>query len=343
MANKLVYVGFGFLHHLGGHAGYHQIKNYLNYDYYVDAQGFFNTINKPRSNFGRRIRYYILSHFWFGFNVFPWYLIKCMWLALSKGHLTFHFIYGENLFYNSRLLKVRGCKTVVTLHQPYEWFMDKPLWLRNLKSVDRVILVGEAELHLFEKLTGRNNVSFIPHGICSDFYCPCNDVKRENIVLTVGNWLRDFQFADKVYQRLIEEDKNLRIVVVSNTDNQRYITRNSRVQFLSGITDEELRELYRKTSCLFLPLTRFTANNALLEAGAVGCPILICSNHSDNSYIPEQYVKIQPMQIEKVVFEIEEMLKNQKSSLELSSFINENYSWAKVAQTTKKLLNKPDH
>lgn len=66
MANKLVYVGFGFRHHLGGHAGYHQIKTYLDYDYYVDAQGFFNTISKHRSNFGRRIRYYILSYLIFG-------------------------------------------------------------------------------------------------------------------------------------------------------------------------------------------------------------------------------------------------------------------------------------
>lgn len=338
MINKLVYIGFGFHHHLGGHAGYHQIANYLKYDYYIDAQKFHDASAKHRSNFGRRIRYYILSHFWLGFNAFPWYLIKCMWMALSRGHLTFHFIYGENLFYNSRLLKVRGCKTVVTLHQPYDWFMDKPLWLRNLKSVDRVILVGKAELHLFEKLTGRNNVSFIPHGICSDFYCPCNDVKRENIVLTVGNWLRDFQFADKVYQRLIEEDKNLRIVVVSNTDNQRYITRNSRVQFLSGITDEELRELYRQTSCLFLPLTRFTANNALLEAGATGCPILIACNYSENSYLPNSLFHMEPMDVDLVSLEIRKMLKSQKTIDVLSNYVDINYSWAIIAQKTEQIL-----
>lgn len=340
MPNKLVYIGFGFHHHLGGHAGYHQIANYLKYDFYVDAQGFYNNCAKHRSNFARRIRHYILSHLWFGFNAFPWYLIKCMWMALSKGHLTFHFIYGENLFYNSKLLKVRGCKTVVTLHQPYEWFINKPSWIKKLKSVDRVILVGEAEVPLFKKLTGRDNVFFIPHGICSDFYCPGKDERRENMVLTVGNWLRDFQFADKIYQQLLATDQNVRIVIVSNRDNQRFITRNSRIQFLSGITDEELRELYRKTSCLFLPLIRFTANNALLEAGAVGCPVLIACNFSDNSYIPDSFVNVQPMQVGLVSSEIRRMSETPQTLFDLSKYVNDNYSWDIVAQKTKHVLKE---
>lgn len=340
MANKLVYVGFGFHHHLGGHAGYHQIANYLKYDYYVDAQGFYNNCAKKRSNFGRRIRHYILSHLCFGFNAFPWYLLKCIWMALTKGHLTFHFIYGENLFFDSRLLKIRGCKTVVTLHQPVEWFMQKPSWQKYLKSVDHVILVGETEVPLFKKLTGKDNVSFIPHGICSDFYCPDNNINREYMVLTVGNWLRDFQFADKVYQKLLEDDCNLKIVVVSNPENQRFITRNSRVQFLSGITDEELRDLYRKTACLFLPLTRFTANNALLEAGAVGCPILIASNYPDNSYVPDLFINLQSMQVELVTSEIQKMVKKQQTSYELSKYVYDNYSWDRVAQETLQVLQE---
>lgn len=338
MANKLVYIGFGFLHHLGGHAGYHQIREYLDYDYYIDAQDFHNILAKTMSNFERRFRHYVLSHFWFGFSAFPWYLIKCIWMALTRGHLTFHFIYGENLFYNSKLLKIRGCKTVVTLHQPYEWFTSKPEWVRRLKNVDHIILVGEAEVPLFRKLTGKDNVSFIPHGICSDFYCPDNKVAKQKMVLTVGNWLRDFCFADKVYQQLLSDDPEVRIVIVSAPQNKSFITPDKRISFVSGISDEELRDLYRKTSCLFLPLKRYTANNALLEAGAVGCPILIACDYPDNSYIPEQYANVQPIQIEKVVFEIERILRNPKTELGLSTYINDKYSWTRVAQETKQIL-----
>jgi len=339
MKNKLVYVGFGFHHHLGGHAGYHQIKDYLDYDYYVDAQSFFNRTSKSKYKFLDRIRYFIFPYFCFGFKSFPWYLLKCIWMAITKGHLTFHFIYGENLFYDFKLLKIRGCKTVMTLHQPFEWFKDKPSWIRKLKSVDHVILVGESEIELFKQLTGKDNVSFIPHGICSDFYCPDESVKKEKMVLTVGNWLRDFRFADQVYQRLLVDDNDLRIVVVSNPKNKDFITPNERISFKSGISDEELRELYRRTSCLFLPLTRYTANNALLEAGAVGCSILIACDQPDNSYIPESMINLLPMSQDQVVSEIGSMLNKSEYHNGINEFVDDNFSWTFVAEVTKNLLH----
>ena len=42
MNKKLVYIGFAFSHHKGTHAGYHQIREYLNYDYVVDCQAYFD-------------------------------------------------------------------------------------------------------------------------------------------------------------------------------------------------------------------------------------------------------------------------------------------------------------
>lgn len=338
MSNKLVYVGFGFQHHLGGHAGYHQIKNYLDYDYFVDAQSFFNNASLKRGKFLNRIRHFIFPYFCFGFKSFPWYLLKCIWMAITKGHLTFHFIYGENLFYDFKLLKIRGCKTVMTLHQPFEWFKDKPSWIRKLKSVDHVILVGESEIELFKQLTGKDNVSFIPHGICSDFYCPDESVKKEKMVLTVGNWLRDFRFADQVYQRLLVDDNDLRIVVVSNPKNKDFITPNERISFKSGISDEELRELYRRTSCLFLPLTRYTANNALLEAGAVGCPIIIACDQPDNSYIPESMIDLLPFNQDIVISKIETLFIDNSINNCLSNYVDSHFSWSSVSKDTKEIL-----
>ena len=259
-------------------------------------------------------------------------------MAITKGHLTFHFIYGENLYYDFKLLKVRGSKTVVTLRQPYEWFKDKPSWIRRLKNVDHIILVGESEVSLFKQLTGKDNVTFIPHGICSDFYCPDKSVKKEKMVLTVGNWLRDFEFADKVYQQILSKNEDVRIVIVSNPKNKSLVTENNRISFLSGISDEELLYLYRKTSCLFLPLTRYTANNALLEAGAVGCPILIACDRPDNSYIPESMIRLVPMSLESAVSEVEGMLRDSLCTNELNVYIDKQFSWALIAKRTKVIL-----
>lgn len=340
MANKLVYVGFGYLHHLGGHAGYHQIKNYLHYDYYVDAQNYHNNYAKPsKLHIVEWLRTFVFPYFCFGFTAFPWFLLKCMWMAVMKGHLTFHFIYGENLFFDFKLLKVRGCKTVVTLHQPYDWFKDKPSWRRRLKAVDHVILVGEAEVNLFKQLTGKDNVTFIPHGICSDFYCPDASIKKEKMVLTVGNWLRDFKFADKIYQQLLSTDKDVKIVIVSNPRNKALITPNDRISFLSGISDEDLRDLYRKTSCLFLPLKRYTANNALLEAGAVGCPILIACDQQDNSYIPESLINLVGINEIQTLTIISDLLTNQENTEKLSEHVRACFSWDSVSQITQKTLS----
>ena len=337
--NKLVYVGFAYLHHMGGHAGYHQIKDYLGYDYIVDAQKYHNNYAiKSRWHIVEQIKYYILPYFCFGFSAFPWYIIKCIWLALTKGNLTFHFIYGENLYVNTRLLRIRNCKTVLTIHQPYEWFVGKQSWHKKLKTVDHIILVGETEVPQFKQLTGKDNVTFIPHGICSKFYCPDTTINKERMVLTVGNWLRDFKFADKVYQQILGKDNDVHIVVVTNPKNKALVTANERIIFKSGITDEELRDLYRKTSCLFLPLKRYTANNALLEAGAVGCPILIACNEPDNSYIPKELISLLPMSVEQVCKNIKLMLDTKKTTSEINSYVEKKYSWPIIADITKTLL-----
>ena len=335
--NKLVYVGFAFLHHQGGHAGYHQIKNYLMYDYIVDTQSFHEKNTKPtKSKLIGLFKNFTFRHY--GFSSIPWYFFKCMWLALTKGNLTFHFIYGENLYFKFRFLKVNGCKTVITLHQPYDWFKDKPMWRQCLKEVDHVILVSDKEIALFKGLTGKDNVSFIPHGICSEFYCPDESFKKDKMVLTVGSWLRNFKFANTVYQDLLLQNNEIRIVIVSNPKNATFITKNERISFLSGISDEELRDLYRKTSCLFLPLSRYTANNALLEAGAVGCNIVIACNEHDNSYIPDNMIKQLPLNENVVVDYITKNIEIPNNSQEISNYVKRNYSWYNIAEITKKLL-----
>lgn len=340
MQNKLVYIGFGYRHHLGGHAGYHQIKEYLGYDYIIDAQSYLNSYAiKSRFHFIDQLKFLVFPYFCFGFNAFPWFLFKCLWMAITKGNLTFHFIYGENLFYDFSLLKVRGCKTVVTLHQPYDWFKDKPSWRRRLKAVDQIILVGESEVEHFKKLTGKNNVLFVPHGICTDFYNPDTSVRKERMILTVGNWLRDYNFADRVYQKILKEDNDIRIVIVTNPKNKTLITPDERLSLVSGISDEDLLDLYRKTSCLFLPLVRYTANNALLEAGAVGCPILISCNYPDNSYLPEHMVKILPMNEDDVVNHIMYMIDNYSRKSTLSEYVNNHFGWKNIANTTKRVLD----
>ncbi|ADE83322.1 glycosyltransferase [Xylanibacter ruminicola] len=324
---KLVYIGFPFEHHKGTHAGYHQIADYVDYDVKIDCSSFIEHVSrKPKNIFDRIFRHVVWK--FTSRPVIPWFLLKCIILGIKRNDVTFHFIYGENIYYNIKPFIRKGNKIVCTLHQPLEWFQNN-LWKKRLKSMDEVVLVGKSELDGFRELVSNGIVTFIPHGIRTDFYCPDSMIKKERMLLTVGNWLRDYEFADKVYQQLLKQDSELKIVVVAMPKRVECLTKDSRIQCLSGISDDELRDLYQRCSVLFLPLKRYTANNSLLEASACGCNIVISSDFQDNSYIPEQYVSLCPMKVEASLSSIIRTMSSETNT-PLATFIQKNYSWENV-------------
>lgn len=335
-ANRIVYVGFAFSHHNGTHAGYHQIQNYVDYDYIVDCQGYYNACSNDKFNIFRQLWRKAMFRI-IGVVTIPWYLLKCIWLGIKHDNLVFHFIYGENLYYPIKRYIRKNNKIVCTLHQPFAWFQENHKFSRKLRYVDAIILVGNSEVELFQKQFGKNRIFYIPHGISTEFYKPIANIKKDKILLTVGNWLRDFKFANDIYKRLLIEDEDLQIFVVSNCYNKQYLEKHNRLHFLTGITDEELRKLYLKSIVLFLPLIRYTANNSLLEAGATGCNIVISSNSLDNGYFPSEYVTLCPMQIDDT---IKAIYKNAIPSynIHLSRYVNKNYSWDVIGRKTYSLL-----
>ena len=327
MKRKLVYIGFAFKHHKGDHAGYHHVKEYINYDYVIDTQKYVELLDS--SVLKDRILCKLKK---------VCYLLKCSLFAIFKGNVTFHFIYGENNFVPFPFMHFRGSKVVVTFHQPFSWFKDNSKWLDRLQKIDEIILVGNSEIQLFRDVTQKDNVHFFPHGICTDFYKPQN-CRKKDMVLMVGNWLRDFTFASKIFAKLEKVSPHTEVIVVTNKMNHHYFESNKNVKVLSGITDQELCDLYRKTSCLFLPLQRFTANNALLEAASVGCNILIATDFADNSYIPNDYLSICPINEDMVIKKMTETM-NLDVNYDLAEYVKENYSWSIVANDLKHFLLK---
>lgn len=339
MKKKLVYIGFAFLHHKGTHAGYHQIKAHLKYDYYIDCQNFLDKSERPYGelNVLRKLWRKILSHV-FHVSSIPWYIFRILCLNAIHQDLVFHFIYGENTFFPwIRKLMRKSNKVVCTLHQPYSFFQKSQKWKKLILNADYIILVGNTEVEKFKEMTGKDNVKYIPHGIATDFYSIDNSIEKEEVVLTVGNWLRDYGFANSVYKRILDNNPKLSVHIVSNQENKKLITPSDRIKFMSGVTDDQLKEEYLKCSLLFLPLIRYTANNSLLEASSTGCNIVIASDYPDNSYIPKQYVRIVKMEEEAAVNAImTNMSKGYNKSL--STFIDDKYSWGKIAQITETFL-----
>ena len=332
---KYIYVGFAFSHHKGTHAGYDKISNYLSYDKKIDCQKYIDNCDSKKIL--RKIIHKVCNVL-FCIPDIPLFLLKIFQIGCFSDNSVFHFIYGENTFFLlAKFFSRKGNKFVCTFHQPFEWFEHNPRYMNYLKSLDAIILVGKAEINKFEAVTGKKNVFFIPHGICTDFYKPVEYIHKEHMLLTVGNWLRDYDFADRVYQRLLAEDPELIICVVANKEKHSRITKHPRIRLCSGISDEQLRDLYCQCSVLFLPLVRYTANNALLEAGATGCNIVVSSDFPDNSYIPNSFISLTQMNVDDAVKTVKESIKC-SYNYELSAYVCSHFSWEKIARKTEDVL-----
>jgi len=334
---KLIYVGFAFQHHKGTQAGYHHIKDYLKYDKIIDAQwedellsG--NTIFKK---IFRKVYFFILG------SGQPITMIRCVLLAIFRKNQIFHFIYAENTYKWLHLFKGKTNKIVCTLHQPKSYFEYNKFWIKTLPKIDKIILMSEKDIDYFKKVAGKESVVFIPHGVNTDFYKCDLSINKSIDILMVGNWLRDFEFANELFNRLIEHNSNYNICVVINKDNFKYFT-NKKVDLLTNISDQRLKQLYQSSKCLFLPLFEYTANNAILEAAATGCKIIIATDKIDNSYLNDKYIEVLELNIntvENYFTKRSDIINYLSKTNETSEYVKSNFSWEKVAFQTNNYLN----
>lgn len=333
---KLIYVGFAFQQHLNTHAGYHQIQHYVKYDVKIDAQTdfnfVFNTVKKLPYPLLRRYRNYFGYRLWFT-------ELRCILRAIFFRNQVFHIVYGENIYKNLGKYTGKTNKIVCTYHQPISVFKENTEWIEPIKLLDKIILMGADDHEYFKKLNANVVVKFIPHGINTNYYYPLEQKKKRSILM-VGNWLRDFEFANKVFEQLFVNDKELKINVVTNKENFKHFSANSRLIHHNNITDSQLRDLYQVTKLVFLPLVEFTANNAILEAAACGAEILVATNKINTSYFDEKQISFVGLNQEEAIKQISIRLNEKFELKNARQFVVDNYSWDVIGQTTSDFLQE---
>lgn len=330
MHNKqLVYVGFAFSHH-GKHSGYNQIRDYVNYDRFIDCQKSFNWIVWLRRNRNVLTRLYFKI---FGSRL--WMVeLKLIWLSLfNPAKYIFHIIYGENIFKYLGYFKQQNM-IVLTLHQPPSFFESrKDSQLRALRHADKLIVMSKEMEDYFKVQFPSKPVMFIPHGVDTKYFKPCG--VKYNQILMIGNWLRDFVFAARLFTLLKTRRPDIEVIVLTSMQNHHYF-QNVPVKLLSSVTDEELLKLYQTSKILFLPLTSFTANNALLEACSAGCQVLISTdklNHLSDSQAPVRFIE---RELEDAYNEILHILAEYSSSIESYNreYVRNNFDWRIIGNQT---------
>jgi glycosyltransferase involved in cell wall biosynthesis len=283
MTDNLAIVGFKFNHH-GKYSGYQQIVNYLNPFVYLDRDKFDFTF--PLLNFkGVRLINQFLKKM--RDKMFFDELYK---ICHNPDIRIIHFLYPENTLALCPFEIPHDKLVIGTFHQPNEYFLEQfknnnQLAIKNYSRCDRAILLCYDQINGFKSITGIDSVHFIPHGIDTKYFIPSNINRKDNHILFLGNWLRDFECAAGVFKTLSRINKNIKVTVLCNKENHTHFRGISNVQCLSNVSDDQLLILLQTYTLLFLPLKSATANNAILEATACGLPVLTTDLDNIDDYI----------------------------------------------------------
>jgi glycosyltransferase involved in cell wall biosynthesis len=277
--------GFSFSHH-GQYSSFHRLLHYTRDCRVVDVTIPLRFFLGPAWR-GR------LEHRWFRWN--EWRLRP---VFTRRERQCVHYIYPENSLFRGSAWKGRH-GLLLTCHQPGndlqrmvrgDWYRGL---LRGLREADRVVVLAAHVADDYKEFCDLRRLAVIPHGVEVGFFEPAPDRPQRPLVLTVGNWLRDYDFWAEIVLRLADQIPDVEFAVVAlppvvHAARARVEPRlPGRVLFLHGLTDEQLKALYQRAVVLFLPLKDTVANNALLESMASGVPAVVSDLPAAREYAGE--------------------------------------------------------
>ncbi len=228
-------------------------------------------------------------------NGMPWYNLSDFAAELRtlpfymrpRRALLLHYLDGEHSAqFLPRLLRFRSRPaTIVTYHQPPD-VLERVIRRDVARQFDCITVVAPEQAEFLRTLVEPAKVRLILHGIDTEFYRPASNKSHNATVkcVTVGHNYRDYRVVRGVAERLRSISQVEFHVVSPRTTGVEDL---SNVRCYRGLTDDQLLHLYQEADILFLPLTKATANNSLLEGMACGLPVLSTFLPSIHSYTSE--------------------------------------------------------
>ena len=232
---------------------------------------------------------------------------------------------------------------IATAHQPRSWWNlvhGKP---EVVRALDGLIVLTEREAEFWAEVLPEP-VYLAPHGVDVDFFCPSEDDRHhvsESRCLIVGHWLRDLRTISEVVDRLCRRFPEIGFdfvipLAARSADELHRIARHDAVAFHAGLSDRELRDLYRRSTLLLLPLLDATANNAILEATACGTPIVSTDVAGVAAYVDPSFADLLPVgDVVGIVNAVERIVltegERQRRGRAARTHAVENLSWKSLA------------
>lgn len=276
MPIKSLAISHSFAHH-GKTSGYKRILDYTKPD---TVFGIDESVDAGRQSWIKR---------------YPWLCeFQAYFSQRSDKCDVVHLLYGETYYRFSPYL-FRKTPLVATFHQPPERLrhalengsetgrisrlVDR-ITRNRLASLSAAIIISEQQRAVLSEFMPGDRIHCIPLGAAATELIEQEKVLRRerdsSLILTVGNWLRDWDFYCSFVQLAQRERPNWRFVLVNRSLPKKYrerIKSYANLSFEDDVSDKGLLELYAGAGALFLPFKEATGNNTVNEALALGCPI----------------------------------------------------------------------
>lgn len=341
---KIIVIRTSFKHH-SKDSGYKQILKYTlpKRVFGIDENG------KEKSNWFLK-KYKILFEF------------KAWFYALFNQIDLVHVMYGEEYFrFTSILFKHKP--VVVTFHQPpnileREVLVGDPmgrvmeishnLTRTRFKKISAAIVLTIDQKEVLKKVMDESSIHVVPLGfnykILNQFKKKNNYV-RENRILTVGDWQRDWEYYFSFVKYCQKNRPNWHFILINRKLDNSYIKlveELNNLTFLSDVTDEELYINYLKAKTQFLPFKCATGNNSLNEGLSLGCSVI--SNYLNDELKSTSFAFEEPLKdlsVENRICEVFNMNEEEysKISIEASIFASKN-DWEEISKKTINLYKE---
>jgi glycosyltransferase involved in cell wall biosynthesis len=214
-----------------------------------------------------------------------------------KGHPVdlVHILYGEEYYrFSGRLLK--GVPLVVTYHQPGDvllreittgdymgrvYGMAHRLSKSRFQKISAAIVMTQEQKDVLATAMPGERIHVIPLGAnigkLVEVGARLNLPRDSRALLTVGNWLRDWDFYFAFVKWCAEFRPDWRFTLINRRDQAEMERRSAglgNLTYLPGAEDEVLYRQYTTAAVHFLPFTSTAGNNSLNEGLALGCPVV---------------------------------------------------------------------
>jgi glycosyltransferase involved in cell wall biosynthesis len=254
-----------------------------------------------------------------------------------------------NLGLNKKLvITIQGTYSVAPLYN----FVTGPMLKWAYKKADKIISISQyTKKEILEKIDLRD-IEVINHGIDFEKFHKLSEDSKEKFILGVGalKYRKGYHISIPAFAEAKKEFPDLKYKIVGSQKDAKYFDKlkdlvreygiENDVEFLTGLSDESLSDLYRRAKIFVL--TSVNENHhfegfglVFLEAAAAGLPVIGTLNNGIEDAVKDNYngILVPQNDIEKTAKAIADIIKNEnlRKKMSLNSIAwAKNHDWEKV-------------